>query len=485
MLLSALFDCDRDLEITGIAMDSRKVKPGNMFFCIKGLEADGHDFAGQAAARGAAVIVHHDEVAKSEDVVYIRVEDTVAELSRVCDLFNDRPGSRLIMFGVTGTNGKSTTASIISDVFSIRKPCGYMGTIAVRYGEYSRIPNLTTPDQIEVHSVLKEMLDHGMEAAAMEVSSHGLDMGRVDAVDFDCAIFTNLTYDHLDYHKTMENYFKAKQKLFTGMKKDGVAVLNADDKVSIEELKACCSCRYVTYGTGDNGKADYQAENIKITAAGTEFCLDHQGTKYSVRTNLVALYNIYNLLGAMAAMHEMGMPIEDMLPQIENIPQVDGRMEIIDEGQEFTVIVDYAHTPDGFEKIFEFGDAITSHGGDVYAVFGCAGKRDKVKRGVLGRIAGIHCSRVIVTEEDPRDEKAEDIGRTILDGVRESGCEGVFVENREEAIDKAVAMAGKGDLVLILGKGDEKYMYHEDGRVPWMGDNVAATKALRHRAENN
>jgi UDP-N-acetylmuramoyl-L-alanyl-D-glutamate--2,6-diaminopimelate ligase len=478
MKLSLLFDDQQEIEISGLAMDSRKTEPGNIFFCIEGLEADGHDFADKAVSAGAVAVVHRKDIPKKQGVAYIKVDDVGRELNRVCDIFNGRPSSRLTVFGVTGTNGKSTTSSIISDIYSKFKPCGYMGTIAVRYGDYSRVPTLTTPDQIEVHSDLAEMVDHGMEAVAMEVSSHGLSMGRVDTVDFDCAIFTNLTYDHLDYHKTMENYFEAKKILFKNMKKNGIAVLNADDKVSIEGLKECCSCPFVTYGTGVSGKADYQAEDIELSTKGTRFTLNYKGEKYKVQTNLVALYNIYNLLAAIAAMHECGMSFEQMLPMLEHIPQVDGRMEIIDMGQDFGVIVDYAHTPDGFDKVFEYGDAITRNGGNIYAVFGSAGKRDKVKRKILGQIAGKHCRTVVVTEEDPRNEKAEDIGREILSGVRESGCEGIFVPDRIEAIEKGISLAGKGDLVLILGKGDESYMYYEDGRAPFIGDNEAAKRAL-------
>ena len=478
MLLSKMFKDQPDVEISGLAMDSRKVKPGDMFFCIEGLEADGHNFVKQAVSAGAAAIVHSKDIEKQEGVAYVKVADPGSELNRVCDIFNGYPSSKMTVFGVTGTNGKSTTASVISDIFSQKEPCGYMGTIAVRYGGYSRVPTLTTPDQIEVHADLAEMVEHGMKAVAMEVSSHGLSMGRVDTVNFDCAIFTNLTYDHLDYHKTMENYFEAKKILFKQMKNDGVAVLNADDKASIEGLKECCSCRYVTYGTGVLGDADYLAENVELSTDGTKFVLNCKGDKYEVQTNLVALYNIYNLLGAIAAMHECGMPIEDMLPTIEHIPQVDGRMEIIEMGQDFSVIVDYAHTPDGFDKVFEYGDAITKNGGNIYAVFGSAGKRDKVKRKVLGQIAGKHCREVVVTEEDPRNEKAEEIGEAILSGVTESGCKGIFVADREEAIEEGIRLASKGDLVLILGKGDESYMYYEEGRAPWMGDNEAARRAL-------
>lgn len=481
MLLSKLYEGRPDIEITGLTLDSRKVQPGYMFFCIKGLEADGHNFAGKAAEAGAAAIVHSDPIPEVEGVEYIQVEDPLAESNRVCDLFNGQPSHHMTMFGVTGTNGKSTTASIIGDLYSHYKPCGYMGTISVRYGDYSRVPTLTTPDQIEVHADLAEMRDHGMEAAAMEVSSHGLAMGRVDSVDFDCAIFTNLTYDHLDYHKTMENYFEAKKLLFRNMKEEGIAVLNADDEASIEGLKECCSCRFVTYGTGVLSDADYMAKDVKLSPTGTDFVLWAKGEEYPVHTNLVALYNIYNLLAAIAAMHECGMEIEEMIPLLANIPQVDGRMEIIDCGQDFGVIVDYAHTPDGFEKVFAFADAITAGGGNVYAVFGSAGKRDKVKRPVLGRIAGEHCKFVFVTEEDPRNENPEVIGGEILAGVAEAGCEGDFTLDRIQAIQRAVDAAEQGDLVLILGKGDETYTYYEHGREPYIGDNAAAVQALKNR----
>lgn len=470
MLLSEMFEGKPEVEIQGLCIDSRKAKAGDLFFCLKGLEADGHKFAENACKAGAVAVVHSDELKQCEGVSYIRVEDVNGELNRICDLFNGHPSQKMTVFGVTGTNGKTTTTSIISDVYD--KPCGYMGTIAVRYGGVSKIPNLTTPDALEIHENLKEMVDHGMESVAMEVSSHGLAMGRVDAVDFDVAIFTNLTYDHLDYHKTMENYFEAKKILFKNMKKNGVAVLNADD-ISFEGLTECVNCRYVSYGV--KADADYRAEEVKLFSEGSEFVLVNGGKRYNVKTNLVALYNIYNLLGAMAGMHETGMAIEDMLPLLTDISQIDGRMENISMGQDFHVIVDYAHTPDGFEKVFQYAEEIAA-GRRIYSVFGCAGKRDKVKRKVLGQIAGKYCHKVFVTEEDPRDEKAEDIAAAIMSGMEEGKAD--FIADRYEAIETAVKAAETGDCVLILGKGDESYMYYEHGRGPWMGDNEAARKAL-------
>ncbi len=470
MLLSEMFAGQPDIEIKGLCIDSRKAQPGDLFFCLKGLAADGHRFAQAACQKGAAAVVHSDDLLETEGVAYVRTDDVNRELNRISDLFYGHPSRRMTVFGVTGTNGKTTTTSIISDVY--HKPCGYMGTIAVRYGSVSRIPNLTTPDALEIHESLMEMADYGMEAAAMEVSSHGLAMGRVDSVDFDVAAFTNLSYDHLDYHKTMEEYLNAKALLFEHMKPGGVAVLNADE-VCFEELAARTSCRYVTYGI--EKAADYRAEDIRLGVRGTRFTLVYAGKAYEVETNLSAKYNIYNLLCAIASMHQAGMEIEDMLPRLTHISQVDGRMEVIDKGQDFTVIVDYAHTPDGFDKVFEYAKAITG-GKDIYTVFGCAGKRDKVKRKVLGQIAGKYCRRVFVTEEDPRDETAEGIAEMILGGMEEG--RGVFIADRYEAIEEAVKTCRPGDCLLILGKGDEPYMYYEDGRHPWMGDHTAAARAL-------
>lgn len=475
MLLSKIFPGTADVEIKGLCLDSRKVKEGDMFFCLKGLEADGHRFAGKAVEGGAACVVHSDDLEQAEGVCYIKVDDVNAELNRVCDLFNGRPSHQMTVFGVTGTNGKSTTTSIISDVYEKGgHPCGYMGTIAVRYGNVSRVPSLTTPDAVEIHDNLRQMVEHGMEAVAMEVSSHGLSMGRVDSVDFDVAMFTNMTYDHLDYHKTMEAYFEAKQTLFKNMKPEGVAVLNVDD-ISFEELVKVTPCKIVTYGVEKD--CDYRAEDVQLAPDGSAFTLVHDGTRYEIKTNLVALYNIYNLLGAIASMHQAGMDIEDMIPHLEDIAQVDGRMEIINEGQDFHVIVDYAHTPDGFDKIFDYAEEI-AEGHDIYVVFGCAGKRDKPKRKVLGAIAGKHCELVYLTEEDPRDENPADIAAMIAEGVEESGGKSLYIEDRYAAVEAAIRGAKSGDCVLILGKGAEQYLDRADGKHHWMGDVEAAKKAV-------
>ena len=474
MLLSEIFQAAPDVEIKGLCLDSRNVKKGDVFFCIEGQEADGHDFVDSAIKNGAVAIVHRKELSKKEsEITYIKVQDVSKSLNIACDLFFGQPSKKMTMFGITGTNGKTSTANIIKDVISKDKPCGYIGTIAISYGDVVKAPDLTTPDPIILHSNLKEMVDHGMKAVALEVSSHGLALGRVETIDFDYAIFTNLTYDHLDFHKTMENYFEAKKRLFKELKPEGVAILNRDD-VSFDELLECCRGKRVSYGI-DN-EADYRAVDIKMNPKGTEFTLIHEGEKYEVVTNLVAKYNVYNLMGAIAALNQSGMPLEDIVKQVASISQIDGRMEKIDEGQDFNVIVDYAHTPDGFEKIFEYGKAITPKDKRMVVVFGCAGKRDKAKRSVLGSIAGKYCDKVIVTEEDPRNEKVEDIAREICSGIKNT--ENIYIPNRYQAIEEAIRGAKSGDCVLILGKGDEPYMYREKGREPWVGDHVAAKEAV-------
>ena len=463
-----------DIEITGISLDSRKVEKGFLFVCLKGLETDGHKYIENAVNAGAVAVVYSEPLEKlfrgsgQREIYYIKVEDAHRELAVAADAFYGSPSLDMTMFAVTGTNGKTTTASIISDVFSRHRACGYMGTIALKYGNTIKKTSLTTPDPVEIQAALAEMREHGMRAAAMEVSSHGLAMRRTESIDFDCAVFTNLTYDHLDYHKTMDNYFDAKKTLFRGLKKNAVAVLNRDDEKTFSALAACSAAPYVSYGI-DN-EADYMALDLKLGKDGSEFTLRHMGRNYKVVTNLIAKYNIYNLLAAIAAMNRCGMSIEDMLPHLGRISQVDGRMDMVKAGQDYGVVIDYAHTPDGFEKIFEYAREVVSSDANIYEVFGSAGKRDRNKRKVMGEIAGKTADLVIVTEEDPRDESPERIADDIIEGINKIHGRAIKILDRKAAIEYAVDIAKPGDMVLILGKGTEDYMDYEDGKKFWEGD---------------
>ncbi|OLU37476.1 UDP-N-acetylmuramoyl-L-alanyl-D-glutamate--2,6-diaminopimelate ligase [Ileibacterium valens] len=475
MRLSKMFKNAPTVNISGLCFDSRKIKPGDMYFCLPGLTFDGHDFIDQAVDSGALAVVHSREIPeKKEGAIYIKVDDVNEAMNQVARIFYCRPSDKMKMFGVTGTNGKSTITNIIRHFQEPETPCGYIGTIAISYGNTNLAPSLTTPDTLLLQKTLKDMVDGGMKACALEVSSHGLALGRVDGVDFDAAVFTNLTYDHLDFHGTMENYFEAKSKLFKErVRSEGVSILNKDDE-TFNQLSSASKARVISYSIKQ--EADYRATNIKLLEDHMEFDLSVKGKKYRVVSNLLGEFNIYNLLAAFAACAETGSDIEELIEKAKAIPQIAGRLEQIKEGQDFNIIVDFAHTPDGIEKIMEFGQSIASENGRLIAVFGSAGKRDKAKRPVFGEIADKYCSNIFLTEDDPRDEDPKEIAEEIKKGIHKATT--VFIEDRYEAIRQAIETAKKGDTVLILGKGDEPFMYHEEGRVPWKGDNTVAKECV-------
>lgn len=475
MKCSDLFLNAPDIEIKTLFYDSRKKVENGMFFCMDGLVHDGHEFISQAIQNGAVCIVHTREIQdKQKGIVYIRVENVSDVMASVAARFNHYPSKKMKIYGVTGTNGKSTITKVIKDIHSRFEPCGYIGTISITYGDVTLPPDLTTPDSIKMQSILHDMKKAGMKACALEVSSHGLEQKRVNSIDFDIAIFTNLTHDHLDFHGTFENYLNAKCKLFEMIPSDGYCIINADDPAS-EQIKKACNGQIVTYGIQNN--ATYRADDINLGIEGTTFNLIYEDQQYPVQTNLVALYNVYNLLAAIAALHKNGFELEKILENVNDIQQVDGRMERIDEGQPFNVIVDYAHTPDGFEKIFDYARLITPEDRNIIAVFGSAGRRDAKKRKVMGQIADKYCDNIILTDEDPRTDDPIEIANNIKSGIEKANT--IYIPQRADAIRQAVEMANVKDTILILGKGDEDYMDYESGKVYYMGDQKVAKYAIR------
>ena len=476
MRLSNIFENAPNIEIKGLYTDSRKVKKHGMFFCLDGIITNGHKYIKQAIKNGATCIVHSEDLKKfADDIAYVKVEDMTKTMNQVIAKFYNYPSENMLVFGVTGTNGKSTVTNIIKDIYDYFAPCGYIGTISIEYKNIRKAPDLTTPDPIYLNEILRDMVNDDVKAIALEVSSHGLEQGRVDAIDFDIAIFTNFTHDHLDFHGTVDNYFNAKKKLFQDLKSDGIAVLNIDDE-KMQELKSSVKGKVVTYGIHQT--CDYKAEKLKLSMNGTTFNLIYENKVYFIETNLIAEYNIYNLLAAIASIVESGIPIEEVLKYVNTIRQIEGRLEIIDEGQPFHVIVDFAHTPDGLEKIYEFAKSITPQDASVISVFGSAGRRDRTKRELFGEIASKYSDMIILTEDDPRDENAKEIADEIKMGIiNDVRC--VFIEDRYAAIRQAVEQANANDTILILGKGDEPFMYREDGRTPWMGDHKAAADTIR------
>ncbi len=476
MRLSKMFKNAPTINVTGLCSDSRKVRAGDIYFCLPGFRYDGHKFARNAVENGAVCVVYSQDLDDMiEGAVYIKVDDVAAAMNQCARLFYSKPSDKMTMYGITGTNGKSTIANIIRYIRGLEEPCGYIGTISIDYGNVHLPPNLTTPDTIFLQEKLADMVRCGMKSCALEVSSHGLAQHRVDGIQFDVAIFTNLTHDHLDYHGTMDNYFEAKAILFKNLvKPDGVSILNADD-AKFEDLKEVSRAKVISYGI-DN-ECDYRASDITIGSKSSTYTLTHGENKYTVHTNLVARYNVYNLLAAIAALHESGMDMETIIKACQTIPQVEGRMEQIECGQDFHVIVDFAHTPDGMEQMMQYGREIAGKSHRVIAVFGSAGKRDIAKRKVFGEIAEKYCDYIILTEDDPRDEDPAAIAAQIREGITTKT--NLFIAQRYEAIRQAIQNANAGDVVLLLGKGDEVFMYHENGRVPWKGDNISAKECIQ------
>ena len=475
MKLTELFENAPDIEIRSLMADSRRKRPDSIFFCVKGMMFDGHKFIDQAVENGAVVIVYSEDLEEMrDDVTYIRVKDVISTFNKVADAFYGFPSHNMTMFGITGTNGKSSISCIIRDILSAFKPTGYIGTIAIEYGSVKLPPLLTTPNIDDLHGILRDMREAGMEACALEASSIGIEQGRVQSIDFDVAVFTNLTHDHLDYHGTMTNYFLAKKQLFDSLKPGAVAITNADDPYGMKVVEDC-PCKVLTYGI--DHEADYQVIRYQLMKDRTRFTLKVANMEYDLETNLVARFNISNLVAAIAALNVQGIPIADMKPLIRDLSQIEGRMQRISDGQPFNILVDFAHTPDGIEKVCQYASAITPKGKRIISITGSAGRRDTAKRVVFGKILDKYSDMIILTEDDPRDENPRQIAEEIAAGIKKTNY--IIITDRYDAIRQAIELADPNDTIVILGKGDEKFIYREYGRDPYEGDDTIVHEVLK------
>lgn len=482
MKLNKLVKGTPEIDVKALILDSREKTQDGMFFALEGLTVDGHNYIDQAIENGCKVVVHSKPVSIQEGIVYILVENVMEALHEITSIFFDHPSKKLYVYGITGTNGKSTTMLTVRNILKrMGVKAGYVGTISVEYGDHKFSPSLTTPDIVELQSYLKDMVDAGMEEVCLEVSSQGLALHRVDSIDFDNATFTNLSHDHLDYHKDMESYFSAKKVLFDRLKPEGFMVLNADDEYARRLIEEGYNQKVVTYGI--HNLADYRASNIEILPDSTHFTLSHNGKDYEVISNFLAVFNVYNVLGVIAILNQRGYAIETIIPHLKDIEHVDGRQTVVDEGQDFNVFVDFGHSPDSMEKVFEFVRKITPKENKVISVFGAAGARDHLKRPIMGRVASTMTDWVILTEHDNRNEIVEEITADIIAGMPHENHE--FVPIRYQAIEKALRMAKPGDSVVLIGKGEEKFIYREFGKEKWMGDEVAASEILLKMKEGN
>ncbi len=474
MKLNQLFDTNLDIEISTLATDSRAVKPNSIFFCIDGFSVDRHDFVDAAIEKGAVAIVHKRELAHKEGIFYVQVDDVNQELERVVALFYGEPSKKLEVYGVTGTNGKSTISSTLRHVLNrLKVNTGYVGTISIEYNEVILEPSLTTPDIIEMNDILKNMVDQEVEAVSLEISSQGLDMNRVDTLAIDVAGFTNLSLEHLDYHKTMENYFLAKKHLFDLLSDNSKMVINIDDAYG-QRLYNLMTHPH-KYSIAIDKEADYRAQDIVLGAKETRYNLMYQGQIYPVSTNMVAKFNVYNSLQVIAMLHVQGYDLKTIINNMKDLPLVKGRTNFIDASQDFNAVVDYSHTPDGFEKIYTYLKGITQ--GRLICVYGNAGGRDHSKRPIMGEISDQFCDLIVITEQDRRNENIYEIKEEMVQNIKNTPY--VFYEKRYDAIEYALKEAQKGDTVVVLGKGDERFQHGPQGLEAWPGDDKVVLEILK------
>jgi len=444
-----------DPEITSIENDNRKVQNGSLFICIKGYTVDGHDFAESAVKSGAAAVLAERPL--SLDVPVILVKDTTRAMAVLADAFYEQPTKNLHLIGITGTNGKTTTSHLIEKIFAdANQKTGLIGTMYTKIADKTIETKNTTPESLTLQKTFRQMVEAGVDIAVMEVSSHALDLGRVHGCDYDVAVFTNLTQDHLDYHKTMEEYKRAKSLLFAQLgntfdhQKPKFAILNADDPAS-DMYRRSTAAHVITYGI-DN-KADLQAKNIQMTSSGTQFELVVQSEKYPIKMQLIGKFSVYNVLASIAASVVSGIDIKAVIQSIESVKGVSGRFELVNAGQEFTVIVDYAHTPDSLENVLKTVQHFAKK--KVFVIVGCGGDRDRTKRPLMAQIACQLASDPILTSDNPRSEDPIAILKDMEAGVQ--GLAYRMIPDRKEAIQTAVREASAGDVILIAGKGHETY----------------------------
>ncbi|MHB1652118.1 MAG: UDP-N-acetylmuramoyl-L-alanyl-D-glutamate--2,6-diaminopimelate ligase [Desulfitobacteriaceae bacterium] len=443
---------DMQTLITGIAMDSRAVEPGDLFVCVPGFKVDGHAFAEKAVAAGAAALVV--ERFLPLDIPQVKVVDSRKVLGPLASEIYGYPCKGMEVVGVTGTNGKTTVTYLVERI-GLKQgwKVGLIGTLGAKIAGREIPGSRTTPEAVELQRLLAEMRSEGVKLVVMEVSSHALDLGRVNGCEFDAGIFTNLTQDHLDYHKTMEEYLRAKTLLFRGLKgekKSKLGIINGDDPAA-GVLRQASVAPVITYGL--QAGADYWAEKVEVRADGVRFQVKFHGYKQEIYFSTPGLFSVYNALAAFAWAVERGYEPQEVAEALAEIHGVPGRFESVRCGQPFQVIVDYAHTPDGLENVLKTAREFTK--GKLITVFGCGGNRDKGKRPIMGALATAWSDFTVVTSDNPRTEDPDQIIREILVGV--TGSQHLSMSDRREAIRQACQRALPEDTVLIAGKGHETY----------------------------
>lgn len=466
-------NADPQTRVESLSYDSRRVKPGSVFFALPGARENGGKFIEQAIEKGAAAIVA-SEVPKSGRCPGIVVPDARVAMAEMAAAFYGRPADQLKVMGVTGTNGKTTTAFLVKHLLDTdHRRCGLIGTVKYCIGDEEIEAPRTTPESIDLQELLARLIDAGGKAVAMEVSSHALVQKRVRSIAFDAAVFTNLTQDHLDYHRTMDDYFEAKAGMFemlsTQTGKKGRALVNGDDRYGHRLIERFAKkTNLLTYGMGV--RSDFRATDVRFDANGSRFQLEAKGRNYLVRTPLIGAFNIYNTLAALAAAASMGMEVRAAVAAMAAAPQVPGRLERVPAKRSFQVYVDYAHTDDALRNVLRTLRELKP--ARLITVFGCGGDRDRAKRPLMAAAAEEFSDWSIITSDNPRSEDPLRIIADIRRGLKGSRHEDL--PDREQAIRRAVELAGPGDIVLIAGKGHEAYQETAGKKTPF--DDVAVAR---------
>ena len=470
---------DHQVAVTGVEYDSRRVEPGSLFVCVTGFRQDGHAYAKKAVEAGATALVVEHPLPDLPGVPTILVESSRHALARLAVHTCGVPANKLTMVGITGTNGKTTSSHYCEAVLKAKgKTPGLIGTIGARVGGQTVPVANTTPESLDLQRLLAMMVEAGDNAAVLEVSSHALSLDRVHGLPFDVGVFTNLSHDHLDFHPTLEDYFQAKNKLFTGLtyrkgRPAPYAVINLDDEHG-ERIVKGVKVPFITYGT--HPKAHVRASQISVHQDGASFYLETPVGSSRVNLKMSGVFNVSNALAAIGMGLALKTELSEILPAVESVSTVRGRFELVREGQDFAVVVDYAHTPDGLENVLSSARKITR--GRLLTVFGCGGDRDRAKRPVMGEIASRLSDLAIVTSDNPRSESPSFIAGEILAGMGGGEHESYVELDRAAAIYKAIHLASPGDTVVIAGKGHETYQIFPDRTIDF-DDSEVARQALR------
>ena len=461
--LSELYFGYPDILINDIKINSKEVQKNDLFVCITGVTADRHDYVNEAIKNGAVAVVASKKIDVSVPVIY--VEDTNKELASVCSKFYDHPEEKLDLIGITGTNGKTTVAKIIQDMMG-NNTCGYMGTNGINCSSFNEKIRNTTPDSDRLFKYLNRFVENGCKYLSMEASSEAFFRNRLNNIMFSIGIITNITEDHLNVHKTIENYVASKQEIINHITSDGVLILNADDKY-YQDTRNKANCKVLTLGKNN---ADLSIIKINEYIDKTDITLKYQDKLYNITSPLLGEFNVYNICAAILALLSLGFKIDDIISRVDKISIPKGRMEFLHFSRDYSIILDYAHTPDAFLKIYEFLNKVKK--GRIITVTGSAGGREHEKRADMGRIALDNSDYCIFTMDDPRNENVNTIIDDLVSKTDKTNYERII--DRKEAIKKALDMATVDDIILIAGKGDDDYMAIDNQYIPYKDENIIA-----------